>query len=100
MATIASEFEVQCPCCGATLTVDAHLRRVLRHQPPPRGDQRSLDAVHDILAAEEARREALFEESRRAEAGRADSLAKRFEDALRQAQDEPLTKPTRAFDLD
>lgn len=100
MASISSEFHVTCPCCHARLTVDAHLQRVLRHETPPRADQRSLDAVQDILAAEEARREALFEESRLAEATRADSLAKRFEDALRQAQDEPITKPTRAFDLD
>ncbi len=100
MAKISSEFQVNCPCCQAILTVDTHLRRVLHHEPPPRADQRSLDAVQEILAAEEARREALFEESRRAEANRADSLAKRFEDALRQAHDEPVTKPTRAFDLD
>lgn len=100
MAKISSEFRVTCPCCQATLTIDAHLKRVLHHEPAPRGDQRSLDAVQDILAAEEARREALFEESRRAEANRADALAKRFEEALRSAKDEPITKPTRAFDLD
>jgi hypothetical protein len=29
-----------------------------------------------------------------------DALAKRFEEALRQARQEPITKPTRDFDLD
>ena len=29
-----------------------------------------------------------------------DALSKRFEEALKQAKEEPLTKPTRDFDLD
>ena len=32
--------------------------------------------------------------------GRGDALAKRFEEALKQAKTEPITKPTRDFDLD
>ena len=53
-----------------------------------------------ILAAEAARREALFQESVEAEKGRGDALARRFEEALRQANEEPVTKPTRDFDFD
>jgi hypothetical protein len=47
-----------------------------------------------------ARREALFQQSVEAERGRGDALARRFEEALKQAKTEPITKPTRDFDLD
>jgi hypothetical protein len=35
-----------------------------------------------------------------AEKGRGDALARRFEEALRQANDEPISRPRRDFDLD
>ncbi len=95
-----SEFEVACPCCRATLVVDANLRRVVRHQEPPSGERPELDDAQRILAEEAARREALFQQSVAAERNRGDALSKRFEEALRQAREEPITKPTRDFDLD
>ena len=100
MARLKSEFEVACPCCGAMLVVDTNLGRVVSHRESERGDKPELDEAARILVAEEARREALFEQSVQAEKGRGDALAKRFEEALRQAKDEPVTRPTRDFDLD
>ena len=98
--TITSEFETTCPCCRATLVVDANLKRVVRHVEPVRGDRPELSNAERILAEEAARREALFQQSVSAERNRGDALSKRFEEALRQAQKEPITKPTRDFDLD
>jgi hypothetical protein len=98
--TLASEFETMCPCCKATLVIDANLKRIVRHQEPERADKPELDNVQKILAEEAARREALFERSVSNEKTRGDALSKRFEEALRQAKDEPVTKPTRDFDLD
>lgn len=100
MAKLTSELEVPCPCCGAQLVIDTNLRRVVRHEAPPNPDRPELDDVQRILAEEAARREALFQQSVNAEKTRGDALAKRFEEALRQAHDEPITKPTRDFDLD
>lgn len=97
---LTSEFEVPCPCCSATLVIDANLRRVIRHVEPERGDKPELDHAQRILAEEAARREALFAQSFEAEKTRGDALSKRFEEALRQAGNEPVTKPTRDFDLD
>ena len=95
-----SEFDVACPCCSATLVVDVNLRRVVRHEEPSRGDRPELSQADRILADEAARREALFARSVQAERTRDDDLSKRFEEALRQAGNEPITKPTRDFDLD
>jgi hypothetical protein len=82
------------------LVIDANLKRVVRHVEPVRGDRPELSEAHRILAEEAARREALFQQSVSAEKGRGDALSKRFEEALRQANQEPITKPTRDFDLD
>ena len=97
---LSSEIEVACPCCAATLVIDVHLQRVIRHVEPERGDKPELSDAERILSAEAARREAIFQQSVNAERTRGDALSKRFEEALRQAQNEPITKPTRDFDLD
>jgi hypothetical protein len=100
MPKLKSELEVPCPCCGATLVVDTNLGRVVSHREPERGDKPELSDAQRILAAEAARREAMFDQSFQAEKTRGDALSRRFEEALRQAQDEPVSKPVRDFDLD
>ncbi len=82
------------------LVIDANLRRVIRHVEPERSDKPELDHAQRILADEAARREALFAKSVEAERNRDDALSRRFEEALRQAGNEPVTKPTRDFDFD
>src|SRR5258705_5949288 len=100
MAKLKSEIEVQCPCCNALLVVDANLGRIISHKEPERGDKPELNEATRILAEEARRREALFEQSVEAEKSRGDALSRRFEEALRQAKEEPVTKPIRDFDLD
>jgi hypothetical protein len=100
MAKLKSEIEVQCPCCQATLVIDTNLRRVVHHHELDRGDKPELSNATRILADEAARREALFDQSFSAEQNRDDALTRRFEEALKQARTEPVTKPMRDFDLD
>ena len=97
---LKSEFEAVCPCCHATLVIDTNLRRIVRHEAPVRGDRPELSEAQRILAEEAARREALFQQSVAAERTRGDALSRRFEEALKQANEEPITRPTRDFDLD
>jgi len=100
MAKLKSELEIQCPCCNALLVIDTNLGRVISHKEPERGDKPELNEAARILAEEARRREALFEQSFEAEKTRGDALSKRFEEALKQAKEEPVTKPMRDFDLD
>jgi hypothetical protein len=100
MARLKSELEVTCPCCQATLVIDLNLGRVISHREPERGNKPELSEAHRIIAEEAARREAIFQQSVESERTRGDALSKRFEEALRQAKQEPITKPTRDFDLD
>src|SRR5947199_10836100 len=100
MAKLKSEIEVPCPCCQAILVIDTNLGRVISHKEPDRGNKPELSDAQRILADEAARREAIFQQSVDSEKTRGDALAKRFEEALRQARDEPVTKPMREFDLE
>ena len=100
MARLKSELEVTCPCCHSTLVVDTNLGRVVSHKEPERGDKPELSEAQRIIAEQAARREAIFQQSVESEKTRGDALSKRFEEALRQAKEEPVTKPMRDFDLD
>jgi hypothetical protein len=100
MARLKSEIEVICPCCNSTLVIDVNLGRVVSHAEPERGNKPELSDAQRIIAEEAARREAIFQQSVDAEKTRGDALSRRFEEALKQANKEPVSKPTRDFDLD
>jgi len=100
MSKLKSEIEVTCPCCHSSLVIDTNLGRIVSHREPERADKPELNEAQRILAAAEARREALFDQSFAAEKTRDDALSRRFDEALKQASGEPITRPTRDFDLD
>mgnify|MGYP003575851095 FL=1 len=100
MGRLRTEYEVTCPCCQSTLVIDEGLKRVVRHVEPERADKPKLDEAHRMLEEAKARRDALFEQSVQSERTRGDALSKRFEEALKQARQEPISKPSRDFDLD
>jgi uncharacterized Zn finger protein (UPF0148 family) len=100
MPRLKSELEIVCPCCQATLVIDTNLGRVISHKEPERSDKPELSDAERILAEQAARREAMFQQSVDSEKTRGDALSKRFEEALKQARQEPITKPMRDFDLD
>jgi hypothetical protein len=82
------------------LVIDVNLGRVISHHEPERGNKPELSDAQRILAAEAARREAIFQQSVDSEKTRPDALSRRFDEALRQARDEPASRPSRDFDLD
>lgn len=100
MTRLKSEIEIVCPCCRSTLVIDTNLARVISVVEPERGDKPELSDAQRILAEEAARREAIFSQSVESEKTRGDALSRRFEEALKQAHQEPVTKPTRDWDLD
>ena len=100
MAKLKSERELACPCCGATLVIDLNLGRIISHAAPPSANRPELSQADRILADQAARREALFAQSVQDEKNKGDALSRRFEEALKKAHEEPITKPLRGFDLD
>lgn len=100
MARLKSELEITCPCCNAILVIDTNLGRVVDHREPPNPNRPELSDAQKILAEAEARRNAIFEQSVQDHKTRGDALSKRFEEALKEAKKEPVSKPLRNFDLD
>jgi len=100
MAKKAPAIEVLCPCCQAKLKIDPALAVVIAHQAPPRAaPDVNLSDTANILDKQAAAREEKFRQSWEAEKKKEDVLSRKFEEALKKAQEEPAEKPLRDFDL-
>jgi len=97
----SGEISVECPCCGARLTIDEKLRKVVSHDaPPPKRSALNLDQAAALLKEQAARREAIFKQSAEDMKIQSQVLERKFEAALEKSKDEPVKKPTRDIDLD
>lgn len=93
-------FEIDCPCCGAKMTVDRKLGVVLAHVAPVRPPSIDLDDTAQLLRKHSEAVEAKFRASVEAEKTKEDVLARKFAEGLKKAKDAPIEKPIRDFDLD
>ena len=95
-------FEVMCPDCGGMLKVDPISRSVIAHTPAPRKKTfEDFGAAAKALKEQDARRESIFAQSVQAEKNKDDVMAKKFAEAVKKANESPLTeRPLRDFDLD
>ncbi|HEY6442530.1 MAG TPA: hypothetical protein VIY66_04235 [Candidatus Acidoferrales bacterium] len=93
-------FEIDCPCCGAKMTVDRALGVVLAHVAPVRPPSIDLDDTAQLLRRQSEAVEAKFRASVEAEKTKEDVLARKFAEGLKKAKDAPVEKPIRDFDLD
>lgn len=90
-----------CPCCRATLTVDARLEKVVFHQAPPKQETGpDLDFATQLLKKEAERREALFRQSADDQKIQSELLDRKFREAFEKTKDQPTERPVRDFDLD
>jgi len=95
-------FDVPCPCCGATLRIDAETQAVIHHHEPQRkAPIEDLHAAVQGLKGEAARRNDIFEKSFTSHLGAEKVREKKFEELLKQAKEDKSGKPpNRPFDLD
>jgi hypothetical protein len=95
-------FELDCPCCHATLKVDSGTRAVISHKEKPRPRTvEDLEEAVQKLKGEEGRRDELFRKSFEAEKSHGAVLAKKFDELFKQAKDDPDKRPPqRDIDLD
>jgi hypothetical protein len=94
-------FEIQCPCCDATLKVDPKLRAVISHTEPVRKPAiEDLNEAVQKLKGEAGRRDEAFRKSFEAEKKQSDVLNRKFDELFRQAKDDPeFGKRNRDIDL-
>jgi hypothetical protein len=95
-------FEVECPCCGATLEIDADSGRVLGHRKAARpSSPEDLGEAVKRLRAQENTRDERFRKQVEAERAHGQSLEKRFDGLLKKARNEgPAERGLRDIDLD
>ena len=73
-------FKIECPCCGATLEVDAETEAILSHQAPkPKEAPLDLQKAVRQLKSEESSRDQRFRDQVQAERQHGKVLDKRFE---------------------
>ncbi|MFB3904171.1 MAG: hypothetical protein ACE15E_12015 [Acidobacteriota bacterium] len=90
------KYEVVCPCCQATLTIEAKTGMILHTR-----EKKSAYSFEDALQQVKKRKEMaddLFEKAVSDEKKRKDSLEEKFRQAL-DMKDE-LDEPTRPWDVD
>ena len=94
-------IQVTCPCCNATLRVDAGTGTVRDWQEAkdPRKSADLKDAMK-LLAEEKARVDARYQEIVRADREKGATMDKKFKEFMEKSQDAPPTKPLRDVDLD
>ena len=95
-------IEVECPCCQAILKIDPETRAVIAHAMPEKPPViEDLAAAVAKLKGEAGRRDEVFRKQVEAEKSHGKVLAKKFDELLKQAKENPdLTPPMRDIDLD
>ena len=98
----SASFEIECPCCQATLKIDPSTKAVItfqeKEQPPPVED---LNAAVAKLKGESARRDEVFRKSLAEQKTHHEVLAKKFDELFKKAKDSPdSAPPMKDIDLD
>ena len=97
-----ANFEVECPCCGATLKIDPEVKAILSHAEKPR--PKTLDDIStgvQRLKAQEQGREDAFRKSFEAMKSSKDVLNRKFDELLKKAkEDDPSAPPPKPIGLE
>jgi hypothetical protein len=95
-------IEVECPCCQAKLKVDVETSAVITYTVPEKPKMiEDLAAEVAKLKGAEGRRDEVFRKQVEAQKSHGSILNKKFDELLKQAQQNPDEKPPkRPFDLD
>ena len=96
---MATNFEILCPCCEATIVVDRISGEVLLHKAKERKATGSLESMVAGLDAQKSEMEKRFEREMASQKDRARLLEEKFKEAMERAEksDKPVVNP---MDLD
>lgn len=94
-------LKVTCPCCGASLSIDARSGAVgewKQAQDPRKGAD--LKDAEKVLREEKERVASRYREIVRTEKEKGATMDKKFQEFLEKSQGAPAAKPLRDIDLD
>jgi hypothetical protein len=95
---MTDRVQVDCPCCGTKLVVDASTGDVLSETRPKKPTSSFDEAWNQVQTGSQKREEAFskaFDQTKRLDS----ILEKKFEEARKKAKDDP-SKPRSPFDAD
>lgn len=93
------QFTVICPCCEATLTIDAATGAILAHQEKAKA-LGSFEDLQKSLEEQKKARENIFAQEMNAQKDRERLLEDKFREAFKRAEGEPETPYRNPLDLD
>ncbi len=96
---MSDNLEVACPCCAATMVVDAESGEVLTHEAPKRDIAKSFDDAMSSVRDGSKRREDAFSKAFERTKSLDDVLSKKFEEAQKKAA-EDTSKPHNPLDFE
>jgi hypothetical protein len=97
-----SNFDLTCPCCGATMKIDAATRGIIAHTAPVKPKTfNDMEEAARAMKEQDSRRDSIFRQSVEAQKHASELLEKKFQEAVKKAKETPDTgRPIRDFDLD
>src|SRR5215510_5572092 len=96
-----STIQVTCPCCSAMLTIDPKLSVVLNHKLPEKPQLiAELKNAAQFVKEEATRRDEKYQQIVEAEKNKSKVLEAKFQELLKKAKEEPITKPLKDIDID
>ena len=100
MTDRSETYELNCPCCGALMIVDAATRAILRFEQP-RKEVASFGELLKEVGESKKKTESKLQRALEEQRQRDEILKKKFREALRKAEENPDEKPVpRPIDLD
>jgi hypothetical protein len=95
-------FELDCPCCQATLKIDPETQAVITFTEKPKPKLfEDFGAAVEHQRGEKERRDSAFMKSVEQHKSHADVLSKKFDELLKQAKENPdAPPPKRDIDFD
>lgn len=97
---MATNFEIECPCCESILVIDRISGEVLLHKTKPAGPGKTFEAMVSQLAANRSEMEKKFDRGIESQKDRGRILEERFREALERADKDTSKPPLNPFDLD
>lgn len=92
---MATNFEITCPCCEATLVIDRTSGEVLLHKAKERRAGGSLESMVAGLESQKSEMERKFDREMASQKDRSRILEERFKEAMQRAgeDDKPVINP-------
>ena len=95
---MSGKVQVDCPCCGTKLVVDAATGTILSEERPKADPTATFEQAMSHVKGGAARREDAFSKAFERTKNLDDLLEKKFEEARKRAEADPTSKPPHPFD--